>query len=468
MDIDVDHLKPGQHFEMLTRKAQTLLDDAMDILDEAAKNFLRCAPYTPNPAVRAIRKRKFTEDFITINGAHLDPKIIGLTGRLGQHLAHMFYTPHQRHHDDLKQSRSWPHDKMLAWFDGAGRYAECWGTGDVGDLTGIVRADLLLDLMATCERSGQDPDVFFRMVECLDTLIMSPLLFYQVVSPHIMHAVTDASLPAHKIGYRIRLLAYALLYNLQNAEKKLSLRQLVAMVPSTDSGGPFRAEKVEDDAELRLMSDIVGDLMKSVAQCTKRFCLDSEKRPTIYGICSDMMRTTLQPDRDDRDVMRVLCLTLALVGHNSEESMGCAQLDTGIHWGWPDKKTTAAGVLCVGRHRLDRKDKWGPSMALGTGLGFEEVQPVAKRIHARTCCYPVTSRPKWWETATRFLDVSKLAWSAVRLTKEEAYRYDALNYSEADSEPPEGSNHVTFDRYRCGYVFYRDHVQEEPEANVPK
>jgi hypothetical protein len=436
----------GEAFRILTRQAQELMRRADEAMRADVQRFLESDTTLDAARNRGTRKRKYQEDYVRIFGDHLDPKVMGFESPIWQTFARRHYPPHKRAMDTERDA--WPDERIESYIENAGECCESWRDE-------AERTSLVLELSEMAVNWGLSFDVVCRTMEALDTLIMTPdklkdafgynTTLLKVIGTRNPWEFPDPSEPKPKNGFRILVIAMACLHNFSNGAIGVScLARRVQFPCITDMLGDLtddekaRAEMDEEDCKFLHLR--MEDFIKNTAKDLRKFCTEMERMPTVYGVALDMC-TLAHADKEVVDAVKVLCYMLYIAGMNSESFEGPNQRHRGILWAWPDKHTTAAGLLLMARYRLHKKTKWDALCKSGSGgLSYSYLRPVVKRIHVRTATMPRKVNFDWRRVASELLGVASHVWGLVDLKRHEASSYKEINFTDSDDETQDGNS----------------------------
>ena len=419
----------GTAFQVLTRGAQ-------DIMTRAGEAMQRDVSKLAGPGASVSRKRKCEEDFIRLYGKHLRPSVMGPENEIWRAFSRVHCPPHRSR--AVAEKDEWDDRRVLFYLTShvACDVQESWTHP-------VERTCLVMALVDKAVEWGLMADVVFRTMESLDALVMTPLKLEAVMPDSTLCEVggcrtllidvdMERGKGKEKDGWRVRALAVALLYNF--AGGGVDILDLIPMVTDPECVVEMSEQEtvdwVRDAEEVAGLTRDMFHIIRQAAKDLQDFCAEREKVHTLYGVALDICRNH---EKDVRDCVKVLSYMLCVSGIGHEYYEGCNQHDVGVWWHWPDKHTTAAGILLLARYRLHKKSKWSVQCQDSCVMTSARPLLVAKRIHARTVSLPRKVNVDWQKSATELLDVSRCAWSLVRLSRAEAHAYPDLMYDPEDN-----------------------------------
>jgi hypothetical protein len=341
----------------------------------------------------------------------------------------------------------WTDERILSYIETSGECCESWRED-------AERTNLVLELSDLAVDWNLSFDIVCRTMEAVDTLIMTPEklrdafgynnTLLKVIGTRNSWEIPNPSEPKPENGFRVLVIAMACLYNFANGSIEASSLAMRVQFPSittnlSDLTDNEKARAEMDERESKFLHTSMEDFIKNVAKELQPFCTEMERVPTIFGVALDMCKL-VRADKEVEDAVKVLSYMLYIAGTNSESFEGPNPEHRGVLWSWPDKQTTAAGLILLARYRLHKKDKWDKMCKSGSGhLSYSYILPVTKRIHVRTAAMPRKVQFDWQRVAGELLGVSSHMWGLVNLRRHELSSYKHLDFSDDDDESQDGN-----------------------------
>ena len=456
LDGDDGLLSLTEEAELLLLQAEKRIRAAVRLVRESVedtlcRNSTAATTTTQRAYDRSVARdrSKAVADFAIRHLSSLDMTVWGTDSVVGRIISDACEVPAARR---ARQRESDGRPTLRRWIDAAGHSKATWKAHDV------CRAALVVELCMMCAHAavGQESvhaamQIFDR-VACVWEVLLAALqpdeaplpdtrdgLFYDFGGMHYKKVNLD---------WQVRVVAYAVLRAVQpmRAEKDVFAPSYLAACvrffsrarrgeegetvfppnPScfldeyadclTCDVADFTSERdrVADyhfdaihRAETVKPADVIEGHIVEVADVIADVCREEMRRPTIFAIGSDIIRTAKSAFA--ATAFHAVALSYLMQGHLDEVAYGPNQEDVFRCYMYPRRGEMAAGLVAVARSRSDPTTvPWGEDCVAATGLSVECVAPVARRMNRYTQEVPAAPY-EWQTTVARFIGCPSVA-----------------------------------------------------------